>query len=55
LVHGVGVNNIDTWEEMRKIFLRKHQDYFKERNIREEIFKMTQKDDGILEDYVERF
>jgi hypothetical protein len=52
---GLGVNNIDTWEEMRKIFLGKHQDFFKERNLREEIFKMTQKDDESLQDYVERF
>jgi hypothetical protein len=52
---GLGGNTIHTWEEMRQTFLRKYQDYCKERDLREEIFKMTQKDDEILEDYVERF
>jgi hypothetical protein len=38
---GLGENIIRTWDEMRAAFLRKYQDYFKARDIREEIFRMT--------------
>jgi len=40
---------------MCRIFLKKYQEYSKARNLREEIFKMTQKEEEILEDYLERF
>jgi hypothetical protein len=40
---------------MHRIFLKKYQEYCKARNLREEIFKMTQKEEEILEDYLERF
>jgi len=49
---GLGGNTIHTWEEMRQTFLKKYQDYCKARDIREEIFKMSQREDEILEDYV---
>jgi hypothetical protein len=35
--------------------LQKYQDYCKDKERREEVFKITQHEDEILEDYVERF
>jgi hypothetical protein len=52
---GLGGNTIKTWDEMRKNFLSKYQDYCTNRDLHEEMFKMAQKEDEILEDYVERF
>jgi hypothetical protein len=52
---GLGGNSIKTWDEMKQRFLQKYQDYCKVRDIREEIFRMTQKEEETLEDYVERF
>ena len=52
---GLGGNSIRTWDEMKQRFLKKYQDYCKVRDIREEIFRMTQKEEETLEDYVERF
>jgi hypothetical protein len=49
---GLAENNIQTWEDMKKVFLKRYQDYCK---AREEIFRMTQGEDEILEEYVERF
>jgi hypothetical protein len=40
---------------MHKTFLKKYEDYCKARDLCEKIFKMTQREDEILEDYVERF
>ena len=40
---------------MQTAFLEKYQDYSKSRNIKEEIFKFTQKENESLEDCVERF
>jgi hypothetical protein len=34
---------------------KKYQYYCKERDIRDEVFKMSQKEDASLEDFVERF
>jgi hypothetical protein len=36
-------------------FLIKYQDYCKARELREEIFKMKQKEEESLEDYLEKF
>jgi hypothetical protein len=52
---GLNGDSIQTWDEMKKVFLKKYQDYCKGRELREEIFKMTQKEDESLEDYMERF
>jgi hypothetical protein len=52
---GLGGKSIHTWDDMKKYFLKKYQDYCKMRDLHEEIFKMTQKEDKSLEDYVERF
>jgi hypothetical protein len=52
---GLGTNAIKTWDEMRKTFLVKYHDYYINRGMREEMFKMTQKEEEILEYYLERF
>ena len=48
----LGGNCIQSWEDMKNIFLKKYQDYCKSN---EDIFGMTQREDESLEDYVERF
>ena len=35
--------------------LEKYQDYYKDKERREEVFRMTQHEDDILEDHIERF
>ena len=50
----LGGENISTWVQMRQIFLNKYQDYCRTRERREELFKMSQKEDETLEDFVER-
>jgi len=52
---GLGGKSISTWEDMHTAFQEKFQDYCKSQNIKEELFKFTQKEDESLEDYVERF
>jgi len=52
---GLGSASISMWNDMKEVFLSKYQDYCRTRDLREEIFIMTQKEDEILEDYVERF
>ena len=49
------VNSIWTWDEIKIFLLNKYQDYCKFWDIKEEIFKMSQLGDEILEGYVERF
>ena len=50
---GMEGNTIRTWHDMKQGFLKKYEDYCKSRDIKEEIFKITQKNDESLEDYVE--
>jgi len=38
---------------MTKKFLEKYQDYCKDKEIREEVFRMVHHEDESLEDYVE--
>lgn len=52
---GLGSASIQTWGDMKETFLSKYQDYCRTRDLREEIFRMTQKEDESLDDYVERF
>jgi len=49
---GLGSNSIATWDEMKKVFLKKYQDYCKTRDLREEIFGMIQNQRESLEDLV---
>lgn len=48
----LGGNCIQTWEDMKNIFLKKYQGYCKDN---EDIFNMIQGEDENLEDYVDRF
>ena len=50
----LGVHSI-TWGQMKEAFLGKYRDYSMPSNIKDEVFKMTQKEDENLEDLVERF
>jgi hypothetical protein len=52
---GLSRDNIHTWDEIKKKFMEKYQDYCKDKERREEVFRMTQHEDERLEDYVERF
>jgi hypothetical protein len=48
----LGGEKISTWVQMRQIFLHKYQDYCRTRERKEELFKMSQKEDETLEDFV---
>ena len=50
----LGGETITTWDQMKQVFLAKYQDYCRTKDKREELFKIMQKDDEILEDFVER-
>jgi len=52
---GLGGNTIKNWDDIHKSFLTKYQDYCTVRDLREEMFKMAQKENESLEDYLERF
>jgi len=49
---GLNGNNIGTWEEMKEVFYKMQQYYYKDKDRKEEIFNMTQKEHESLEDYV---
>ena len=51
----LGVGTIQTWNDMREAFLFKYQDYCRTMDLKEEIFKIAQKEEESLEDYMERF
>ena len=50
----LGGHVITTWDQIKHKFLNKYQDYCRTREKREELFKMMQKEDENLEDFVER-
>lgn len=52
---GLGGNTISSWEQMRRVFLSKYQEYCKTRDIQDEIFTIVQNNDETLEEYLERF
>jgi hypothetical protein len=37
---GLGKDNIRSWDQMMKKFMDKYQDYYKDKERREEVFKM---------------
>jgi hypothetical protein len=51
----LGTNSIRTWDDMKRVFLEKYKDYCIHHDLRNEVFKMNQKEDESLEDLVERF
>jgi hypothetical protein len=50
----LGEHVITSWDQMKQKFLNKYQDYCRTREKKEELFKMMQKEDENLEDFVER-
>ena len=52
---GLGGNTINSWDQMKRVFLSKYQEYCKTRDMQDEIFIVIQDDDEILEDYLEIF
>ena len=52
---GLGEHTIASWEDTKKIFLKKYQAYCKARDLKEDIFRMSQQEDEILEEYLEIF
>lgn len=53
---GLEANGVVYWDIMKNIFLTKYKDYYRGRGMGgDDIFKMQQKDDETLEDYVSRF
>jgi hypothetical protein len=52
---GLGGGTINSWDEMKQTFLTKYQDYCRTRDLKDEIFQMTAKENETLEEYVERF
>ena len=38
---GLEGDNISTWAQMKKVFLDKYQEYYKDKDQKESIFKMT--------------
>ena len=51
----LGEHSILSWDDMKETFLQKYQDYCRPRDSRNDIFKMQQSEEEILEDYMERF
>ena len=51
----LGEHTILSWDGMKETFLQKYQDYCRPRDARNDIFKMQQSEEEILEDYLERF
>ncbi len=52
---GPAGNKISSSEQMKRLFLSKYQEYYKTRDIQDEIFTIVQNDHETLEDYLERF
>ena len=53
---GLGANVACTWDEMQTLFLDKYKEYCKENDSRgDDIFRISQKEDETLEDYVSCF
>ena len=45
-------NCIQTWEDMKHVFLKRYQDYDR---VNEDFFEMTQGEEESLEEYMEHF
>ena len=48
----LGGNCIQTWEDMKHMFLKRYQEYYR---VNDDIFEITQGEEETLEKYVERF
>ena len=45
---------VANWDKMKQVFLEKYQEYCNTKDKREELFKMVEKENESLEDFVER-
>ena len=52
---GLSGNSITTWAQIQQAFNKKYRDYYRSKETKEEIFRMTMGSDESLEDYEERF
>ena len=52
---GLGEHTITNWDDLKKIFLKKYQAYCKTKESKDDIFRMSQQEDEILEEYLEIF
>ena len=53
---GLGANVVGTWYEMKTLFLDQYKEYCKASSSRgDDIFKISQKEEETLEDYVSHF
>ena len=53
---GLGANVATTWDEIQALFLEKYKEYCKASGIRgDNIFRISQKEEETLEDYVSHF
>lgn len=52
---GLVTQSIRTWNDMKKAFLDRYLDYCMPINHKDEVFKMMQREDENLEDFIERF
>lgn len=50
----LGCDRIINWNQMKQAFLTKYQEYFKAQDRKEELFKMSQKEDESLEYFMAR-
>lgn len=52
---GLREHSITSWDEMKKIFLKKYQAYCRLRDSKEDIFIVSHQEDESLEEFLERF
>lgn len=52
---GLGGGTINDWDQMKTTFLKKYQDYFRSKELKDEIFQMLSRPIETLEEYAEFF
>lgn len=52
---GLGGCTINSQDVMKTYFLKRYQDFYKTRELKDEIFKMDAKDNETLKEYVKQF
>ena len=50
----LGGGTLTTWDRMKQVFVEKYQEYYNTKDKREELFKMVQRDEEILEYFIEK-
>ncbi len=52
---GLGGGVINDWDQMKGDFLKKYQDYYRSRKLKDEMFQMEARPNKTLKEYVEPF